>query len=218
MTFDFIAPLYDRLAQLVFGRALLAAQQAAWGLVPTGGDVLILGGGTGTLLPAFLGDKRPRRLLYLEASAAMLQRAQQRIPPDARVEFRHGTEATLRPADQFDAILLPFILDLYPETTLRTQLLPPLLAALRPGGALYICDFDQPRSPWQRFVMTLMVAFFRLVARIPGRRLPDWATVLVQAGFVEQQRQTFRHGQLRAGRWVRAATAVRAPGAPPSAA
>lgn len=218
MSFDFIAPIYDKLSQLVFGRALLNAQQAAWWQVPPERDVLILGGGTGTLLPRFLHDKRPRRVLYLEASAAMLQRAQQTVAPPSPVEFRHGTEALLEPTDQFDAILLPFVLDLYPDATLQTQLVPRLLAALRPNGALYISDFGQPRTWPQRAIMTTMLLFFRAVARIPVQRLPDWPTVLTQLGLVEQQSQTFRGGQLRAGRWVRGATVVPGLSAPPSAA
>ncbi|CCH01157.1 methyltransferase type 12 [Fibrella aestuarina BUZ 2] len=218
MTFDFIAPVYDKLAQLVFGRALLTAQQAAWWQVPAGSDVLILGGGTGTLLPRFLRDKRPQRVLYLEASAAMLQRAQQTAANPSQVEFRYGTEASLEPTDQFDAILLPFVLDLYPNATLQAQLVPRLLAALRPNGALYISDFGQPRTWQQRAVMAAMLLFFRVVARIPVRHLPDWPAVLTRLGLVEQQSQTFRGGQLRVGRWVRAATVVPGPAAPPSAA
>ncbi|MEZ0606992.1 class I SAM-dependent methyltransferase [Fibrella sp. WM1] len=218
MTFDFIAPVYDSLAQLVFGRLLLSAQRAAWWLVPAGGDVLILGGGTGTLLPQFLADKQPRRLLYLEASAAMLKRAQQHVPEALTVEFRHGTEASLEPTDQFDAILLPFVLDLYPEPTLQAQLLPRLLAVLRPGGALYVCDFDQPRTWQQRALMGTMITFFRFVAGIPVRRLPNWSAVLTQLGLVAEQPQTFGRGLLRAGRWVRIVTVAPALSAPPSAA
>lgn len=218
MTFDFVAPVYDWLARLVFGQTLLTAQQAAWQPMRSGAGVLVLGGGTGAFLPVLLSQKRPCQLLYVEASVAMLNRA--RFAPDAGgVEFRHGTETSLRPGESFDYILLPFVLDLYPPDDLRQRLLPRLLAALRPGGALIVTDFDRPQTAWQRGQLRLMIWFFRLTANIPVCTWTDWPQALRDAGLTEQHPRLFRQGQLRAGCWVRSggaatpATAVPAPAA-----
>lgn len=213
MSFDFVAPVYDGLARLVFGRSLLRAQRAAGRAMNRGADVLVLGGGTGALLPQLLAQKQPRWLLYVEASETMLSRAQARVASNSPVEFRHGTETALRPGEQFDYIVLPFVLDLYPPADLHQHLLPRLVAALKPGGALLVTDFDRPRTIGQRLQFALMLLFFRLTARIPVRQWTDWPQALRRAGLSEQHAQLFRSGQVRSGSWVRSATAAPAPAA-----
>ena len=205
MSFDFIAPLYDRLATLVFGNALTVAQHWCAERVPLHSRVLVLGGGTGALLPRVVAAQ-PKQVLYLEASAAMLGLAQQRMDKQAGSEllhFRHGTEADLTSGEVFDVIVLPFVLDLYPEITLSRQLLPRLLRALTETGVLVVCDFDQPSAPWQRLQLWIMIRFFRVVAGIGISRLPNWPRVLQRAGLDETQQTVLRHGQLRMGCWQR---------------
>ncbi|MBO0929634.1 class I SAM-dependent methyltransferase [Fibrella aquatilis] len=199
MSFDFIAPVYDRLARLVFGRALRTAHAWCVARIPAGGRVLVLGGGTGHFLPQLLARK-PARIVYVEASVAMLRQAQARLSaqPD-NLLFHHGTEATLPTEAPFDLILLPFILDLYPESRLSGQFLPRLRSLLTPGGALLICDFDQPQSRWQRAQLWLMIWFFRAVAQIEITQLPNWPVIIQQAGFVEIERAYLRNGQIRMG-------------------
>lgn len=202
--FDTVAFLYDPLARLVFGRALERAQTRLFPHLKTGASVLILGGGTGFLLNAVLTRLRPRYVLYLEASAQMLSRAAHRTdrhPLRCCVTFRQGTQAELAPGESFDVVLLPFVLDLYTDETLRSVLLPPLLTALAPGGQLLVTDFDQPRTAPQRLILWAMYRFFRLSTGIEARRLPDWPRLLTQAGLTETEPVQLRNGQLRTGIW-----------------
>ncbi|MBO0936010.1 class I SAM-dependent methyltransferase [Fibrella sp. HMF5335] len=217
MSFNFIAPLYDSLAALMFGHTLKLAGQWCVERVPPHSRVLVLGGGTGTLLPRLL-QTNPQRVLYLEASDTMLHMAQQKIGKSSaneRIVFRHGTETDLEQGERYDAILLPFVLDLYPESTLTGRLLPCLLEHLTEPGALLICDFDQPKTTWQRLQLWMMIRFFRVVACIDASRLPNWPQVLQQAGLVETQSATLRRGQIRMGSWQRVIPAP-APGTPPA--
>jgi tRNA (cmo5U34)-methyltransferase len=218
MSFDFIAPLYDRLATLVFGNTLTVAQQWCAERVPLHSRVLVLGGGTAALLPRVMAAQ-PQRVLYLEASAAMLDLARQRMegsPATELIDFRHGTEADLTAHDVFDVIMLPFVLDLYTEQTLSRQLIPRLIRALAEPGMLLICDFEQPKTRWQRLQLWTMIRFFRVVADLDIRQLPDWPTLLLQIGFVDMEHTFLRNGQVRLGRWHRAIP-FPAPGIPPSA-
>ncbi|MEP5106138.1 MAG: methyltransferase type 12, partial [Ekhidna sp.] len=48
--FDFVAPIYDRLSKLVFGKSLIKAQAYHLKVIGDKDRVLILGGGTGKLL------------------------------------------------------------------------------------------------------------------------------------------------------------------------
>src|SRR5687767_498288 len=85
--FNFIAPVYDALAQLVYGKAQRRAQAHFLSMIPAGSSVLILGGGSGWILPELLRQSRPARVLFLEPSAQMMQRAKRRFPQlSARAE------------------------------------------------------------------------------------------------------------------------------------
>ena len=204
MTFDLVAPYYDRLARLAFGRSLIRAQQ--WGVdqVRSGSRVLVLGGGTGATLPDMLARK-PAHILYVEASEAMLAKARQRTPPTAPITFIVGTESAIAGNEQVDAILLPFVLDLYPADMLQVHMLPTLLKHLRTDGQLIVTDFDQPRAYWQHAYMWLMLRFFRLTADVAVRQWTNWPNALRQAGLTEQSGRSFRSGQIRSGCWVRSA-------------
>ena len=59
--FNSIAPVYDALATLVFGRSIRNAQLCFLGDIGYRGKVLILGGGTGW----FAGDRRFHLRAYL---------------------------------------------------------------------------------------------------------------------------------------------------------
>lgn len=217
MSFDFIASGYDRLARLVFGNTLTMAWQWCARRVPPHSRVLVLGGGTGALLPRVM-DAQPQRVLYLEASVKMLRLAQERMGNSADnelLEFRHGTEADLNADEVFDVILLPFVLDLYSEHTLSRQLIPRLLRALTETGMLLVCDFNQPEVYWQRLQLWVMIRFFRVVANIEITQLPNWTTLLQQAELVDIEHAFLRNGQVRMGRWHRA-TRSPTPGILPS--
>lgn len=204
MTFDSVAPVYDLLARLAFGRLLIRAQRWGIGQVGSGGRVLVLGGGTGATLPDLLA-RQPARILYVEASAAMLKLARQRTQPAASITFIHGTEADVADSEQVDVILLPFVLDLYPPQILQLRMLPRLLENLKPDGQLIVTDFDQPKTYWQRAYMWLMLRFFALTAAVPVRQWTNWPNALRQAGLIEQAGRSFRGSQVRSGCWVRAA-------------
>ncbi|MDB5235591.1 MAG: hypothetical protein JWR44_2584, partial [Hymenobacter sp.] len=115
--FDRVAWCYDALTGLVFGPALQRSQLAALAGLPTGAPhLLILGGGTGWVLTEVLRQRPQATVLYLEASPNMLARARARLARErpeatAQVDFRHGTQAALGPAERFDAIVTFFVLD-----------------------------------------------------------------------------------------------------------
>lgn len=205
MSFDRIAPHYDALARLLFGRALERAQTTFLERVPPGASVLIVGGGTGRLLESTLMIGKPARILYLDASARMVARASRRMIRRAQlgsVEFRVGDETTLEPDERFDVLMTPFVLDLFTEQTLRARLLPRLRAALKPGGQWLVTDFVQTDVWWQKALLGAMIQFFRLTTGIEARHLADWQRLLTEAGFIRQARQPHVSGMVSAEVWT----------------
>ena len=196
MTFDAIAPVYDLLVRLVFGRQLQRAQTTLLRsvILPNrAASILIVGGGTGFLLIEVMKNFPGCRILHLEASAAMNRRAVRRLIRRAVVdvvptivEFRTGNETALRSGDQFDLILLPFVLDLFTDTTLKTHFLPRLRPVTAPGGRWLVTDFVNSPVWYHRALLWVMFRFFRLAARIEAQQLPAWQQLLAEAGFRQE--------------------------------
>lgn len=205
MRFDLIAPLYDTLSRVVFGRSLERAQLVFLPEIPLNASILLVGGGTGFLLAEVLTHCQPSRVLFLEASAKMLTRARRRVqqhPLVGRVEFRHGTEVSLPSGEVFGVVIVPFVLDLFPAATLRSNLLPPLLRATAPGGRWLVTDFIHSPSPRHRLILKTMYRFFRLVSGVEARQLPDWPRLLAEAGLTSEEQAVAAGGQVQTGWWV----------------
>lgn len=212
--FDWIAPVYDALAFLVFGRALQKAQlsllsQPLAGSDPvfrTGASVLMVGGGTGWLLEQLLRQYQPARVLYLEQSARMSALASRRLLKSGVVgvvEFRVGDETALAPNEHFDVIITPFVLDLFTEQALTTHLIPKLLGTLNQHGSWLITDFVRTNRWWQQALLWSMIRFFRLTAGISTTALADWQACLLNTGLRRRQQQRWVSGMVASEIWER---------------
>lgn len=185
--FNWVTPVYDWLAGLVFGQRLQQAQVTHLDKIPVGASVLIVGGGTGWLLEQVLTRCRPARVVYLDTSNRMLARASRRVlnlPGAAPVAFQVGDESTLPPDQPFDVVITPFVLDLYTEPTLANQMIPRLRRTLKPGGLWLITDFVSTNVGWQKVLVWSMIRFFRLTAGIETKQLADWQKLLCEAGLL----------------------------------
>lgn len=198
-----VAGFYDALAGLVFGGALRRAQRAtlAAGLPPGPAPrVLVLGGGAGWVLGEIWRQRPQAQVLYLEVSAAMLARTRARLarhpaPPGAAVELRQGTEADLRPSEQFDVIVTFFVLDCFSAGALPGALAR-LHAARRPGAPWLVADFLPARRGWRRWLLGAMYLFFKLTVGLRVRQLPPWPAALAALGLEATWESPFYGGSL----------------------
>ncbi|GAB3882085.1 class I SAM-dependent methyltransferase [Spirosoma agri] len=203
--FDWVAPVYDRIASLVFGRKLQQAQVVFLDAIPANASVLLVGGGTGWLLEQLLIQRKPRRVLYLEASARMVALSSQRMIETetlGSVEFRVSSDITRPINEQFDVVITPFLLDLFPEVKLRDSLIPQLRNALDPTGIWLVTDFIRTDVWWQKALLWSMIQFFRLTAGIETKRLANWQARLIEAGLSCQNRQARVAGMVSTEVWT----------------
>ncbi|GAB3820513.1 hypothetical protein GCM10028895_20870 [Pontibacter rugosus] len=122
--FTYTASFYDALATFVFGDALQQAQLALLPFIQRQARVLVIGGGSGWILEQLLHSDIQLEILYLDAAPAMMQLAEQkykkqRQTQSSTVRFRLGNEKSLLPEEQFEVILTPFLLDLFPRNASR---------------------------------------------------------------------------------------------------
>ena len=203
--FDWIAPIYDMLARVVFGRKLQQAQRVWLDQIPAEALVLIVGGGTGWILEQVLVYK-PKRVVYLEASAQMLARASQRMIHQAvvgSVEFRVGDTTALLPGECFDVLITPFVLDLFSEESLQNDFIPSLLSVLTSTGLWLVTDFVNPTIGWQKVLLQTMIGFFRLVASIHVKQLANWQRCLTEAGLICIESQSQVGGMVSTEVWTK---------------
>jgi tRNA (cmo5U34)-methyltransferase len=204
-SFSPVASFYDRLSGLAFGSSLYRAQAEHLGLIPAGARVLLIGGGTGQILPALLQHTACREVVFLEASDKMLARARQAVASLAeagRVVFRLGTEEDISQEEKFDVVLTFFFLDLF-SSPLLGQITTRLSGALVPGGWWLASDFVHPRGSRLRkgaaaLLFSSMYLFFRLTCGLSATRLPDWPAQLSRLGLNQVKSCYFYHGLIRA--------------------
>lgn len=206
--FDRVAAFYDPLSRLVYGSALLRAQQhaLATGLPPGAPHLLVIGGGTGAVLLEILRLRPQATILYLEASPQMLAKAQallHRQHPTAtqQVVFQLGTEKVLTEQEVFDGIITFFFLDLFDPQRLR-QVVSDLNATRRPMAPWLLADFAPPQRWWQRALLLAMYIFFRFTTGISGHNMPPIQAELARLGLRADKQKHFFKGMVVAAVWI----------------
>jgi len=197
-SFNRIARYYDRLKRIVFGDSIFKSQIHFLGSVPPGCTVLILGGGSGEMLPALLDINPHCRIWFVEASSQMLRMAIDRLPEESanRVLFVHGTEASLPRDTLFEAVITNFFLDLFPDR--RVDEVCYLIShRLGRNGMWLVSDFVSGKKVWQRILLWTMYRFFALTCGIAARRLPSWQFSLRREGMQEIAAQLFYDGFIK---------------------
>lgn len=189
----------------MFGSSLQQAQQALLPFIPEGARVLLVGGGSGWLLEQLLQSGKTLDVLYLEASPKMLHLARKRYinypaTHSCIVHFKLGTEAALSPPQQFNVVLTPFLLDLFPAQRLHL-LMQRLAAVLAPQGLWLFADFwpaTQPAPLWQKLLERSMYFFFGVLSGVKARRFPDYGRHFTALGLVQTHSFTFYSGMVQA--------------------
>jgi SAM-dependent methyltransferase len=183
--FDWLARYYDRLARLVFGNALQQSERHFLHLIPSGGTVLIVGGGTGRVLKHIFAHNPTCHVWFIEASRQMLSHARRNVPARYadQVQFVYGTEVSITRDLKFDVIITNFYLDLYPDKELL-DVCTMLHEKLMEKGLWLASDFNDGGRWWHRLMLSVMYRFFVSTCRISARRLPEWEKTFDHLGLV----------------------------------
>lgn len=186
--FDLIAPIYDRLAGLVFGKSIINCQLEYIHLIPPNAHVLIAGGGTGWIANFILNQSDKATIVYVEKSSKMIEIAKSKIKNEHldKIIFYTGSFENFQSNEQFDVVVNNFFLDLFALDTLK-QVLKSAKQILKPEGLFLVSDFQLQNTwranLWQRPLMTLMHFFFRVFASLDSSNLKHIKEEVQLAGF-----------------------------------
>lgn len=178
--YDRLAPVYDRLAVIFVGKQIQQAQLKWLPYLKDRKKLLILGGGTGWMLP-FIFQINPNLIIhYVDASAKMIAKAEQNAK-GVLIQFIKGTEADI-PDRDYDAVLTHFYLDLFSDAQL-----PNLIAGLKMhvcDNALWLVTDFETHTMLQRVKVGLMYLFFRMTTGLKTQALPKWFNTLTNSGCI----------------------------------
>ena len=188
--FNAIAPVYDQLCQMVFGKTHRYVQIGLLRYIKPNSKVLIVGGGTGWVLEE-ISKQLPTSLeiTYIEKSIKMLAISQKRDAAQNRVIYINEPLENCNLASQnYDVVFTPFLFDCFTEASLQQAFLQ-LGACLKPNGLWLYADFKvtQGRAWWQKPILSLMYLFFRVVSRVDARTLVPVSTYFAPYKLVAEQ-------------------------------
>lgn len=167
--FDFVAPFYDRLASLIFGRGLLIAQRVHLGDICEGSKVLVVGGGAGKILQnkAF---QKAQSIEYVELSRKMISKAKIQGASLSNISFIQQDFFEHR--GKYDFIICNFFLDCFDEQHLADAV-QCLCEQLSQNGTLLVTDFQPSKNLKSTLIIRLMLLFFKIVTSLQAKDLLD---------------------------------------------
>lgn len=186
--YGYLAPIYQKLSQVVFGSHILNANRAFVG-ENLSQKLVIIGGGDGMAYQHFGASLVG---WYFEKSAKMLELAQKKLK-NSRLQFVHGE---FRGEVEADCFFLPFVLDCLSDQEIL-DLLGKIRSCISEKGILVFSDFFPSKTWKQKLLLGLMISFFRLFTRHSRKDLPDYSALLRQSGFRFLEEKSWRKGWIR---------------------
>ena len=204
--FDFIAPFYDQLAGMVFGKAIKNSQLKFISLIPPNAHVLIVGGGTGWIADCILTQSKNVSITYVEKSQKMIEIAKSRIPEKhlIQVNFINASFETFTSKSLFDVVICNFFLDLFPLVKLK-DILSKIKQLIKENGLLFVTDFQLKNSIlilWQKPLLIVMHWFFRMTTSLESKNLKPIHNEIRNSGFHSQETSYFFYKLIRSSVYI----------------
>jgi len=196
-SFDGIAPYYDLLSRLVFGKRIVEAQEYFLTEIKEGDRILILGGGTGWILKSIFKITGLVEVWYIDSSPKMIEKSATRNVAPPKVHFICGTLDDIPSDMKFNVIITNFFLDMFSEASLL-PLIDSISRKLQLDGRWLCTDFIKNEKWWQRVLLSIMYRFFKFTTDLKNDQLPDWENQLRKHGMITLSEKTFLKGFMKA--------------------
>ena len=192
--FSILAPIYDHLAELIFGNAILESQTSFISRIASQSTILILGGGTGRILRKLDDLGVPLKIDYVEISQGMINRAKKNNLINLEIRF-----LTEKPSncEQYDVVFAAFYFDVLTNNEL-IQEIREIRYLIAPDGMVILTDFQVTGNAfsrvWQKSITTIMYLFFRLVTGMNTMKLHNFQIFLASENFKTVDEKLFFGG------------------------
>ena len=213
MNCDRLAPYYETLEHLSFGRSLEQRRFAFLDDTKNSRSAILGGDGDGRFLARLLLANRGVQVDFVDLSPKMIQLAQQRIAPlgqsaHQRVRFFAADIREFQPRPGgYDLIATHFFLDCFTHAELA-RVVQRLVSWATPGAQWIVSEFREPPSPvlhlGARALIRSLYAAFRLTTGLRVTRLPDYPAMLAAHGLRMLKESNSLAGLLHSSMWVTA--------------
>jgi len=197
--FNLLAPFYTLLTRLIFGKSLEHSQKHFLNSIKPDDRILILGGGSGTLLKDLLELQPTVTVDYIDISIKMIELARKKNGNPLNVTFIVGTEQSI-PSITYTVVITNFYLDLFSGNSLKT-IIPLIKSHLADNGQWLVTDFVSKKS-WHKMMLWMMYRFFRITTGIEAKTLPGWENQLRENGLKESEFKNFFGGFIKSIRLI----------------
>jgi ubiquinone/menaquinone biosynthesis C-methylase UbiE len=212
--FDRMARWYRALEFLAFGGDLERARFEFLGRLRGCREILLLGEGDGRCAERVARLSPQARILCVDSSAGMVERASRRIAAAGaadRVRFRCADALAFEAGgERYDAVATLFFLDCLTDASVEA-LVARIGACLGPGAPWLVSDFNLPEGGLSRARARAWLGFlyacFRWETAIAARALPSTEAILARSGWVRSACRDRQGGLLRSAVFERAAPA-----------
>ncbi|QDW26607.1 methyltransferase domain-containing protein [Pedobacter sp. KBS0701] len=184
--YDKIANHYDTLSRLVFFKSQVNAQVNQLQYIPKDSSVLIVGGGTGSILEEITKIyPNGLKIVYVEISAKMIALSQKRDFKNNQVEFVNLGIEDFSTDTVFDVVLTPFLFDNFAEQR-AAKVFNLLNASLKKDGLWFLVDFSLNKNNgnwWKWLLLKSMYSFFKLLGIVEANHLIDMNPYFLNADY-----------------------------------
>jgi tRNA (cmo5U34)-methyltransferase len=194
--FNLLAPVYDLLARLVFGKCIDTSQCHFFGTAVSVKSTLAAGGGTGRFFEEYFKQHPDSQLVFIEKSPTMIAKARFRKIRHMNISFVRSDFLTYSETDSYDLVLLPFFLDMFTDESVE-RIVKSLTQISKPNTLLIVTDFvEQEKRGLKSLLIRCMYLFFRLTCDIEADRLPKWQEAFAGTGWNIKQSATYCKGMI----------------------
>ncbi len=190
VNFNRIASIYDFLKKLIFKDQLDKAATYFINQIPEEAQILIIGGGSGQLLPYFHSTQR---ITYVEASEKMSLLAKKRAF-SAEIEFKTTDILNFSPGHRFDVVITPFFLDCFDDQYIA-RIFSHINHMLKNGGLWLHSDF-YPQNKQQQYLVRFMYFCFRISTGLKVSKVPNFDKLFSTEKFNQEKKVAFKDSMI----------------------
>ncbi len=191
MNYNFIAPYYHSLSQLIFLNRQHQAHFLVLKHLKNDDKILWVGGGAGKLITELEKLNLKLEIDYVDFSSKMIELAKKETVSNLEINFIVADIFDYKTDEKYDVVITSFLFDHFNQTKAE-ELFFQLNSYLKTKGLWFYVDFVENQKTWQKGITNLMLRFFRVVIKLDIDQLPKLRALFFDDYKLIEQKNYFK--------------------------